>query len=232
MKMYRIGFFAMVFALGAMFAATSAHAWAEKPESISTRYDFSAPKAQFAPFARRATRNVVRQFEPRQVRKNTERVLRAPLDAGQWIFDGVDRAGQYLIDRKGKNYTGFTCLQCGRAQRDANIATGYRDCAGGDLVSNWRSSACTTRAPAGAINSLRVWNNGQHIERVVGTCGRGMVIVADNNGPGGVGTVRCTPIAGATYHYPIKAVGDPRIDGPFFKQADPCRGRGPNPRSI
>lgn len=221
MKMYRIGFFAMVFALGAMLAATSAQAQVyDGPNAVSTRYDFSVP-ATFQRTVTRTTRAVAHQLQPRQVRRNAERVLRAPLDAGKWIYDGVDDAGRLLINHSGKNFTTLGCLNCGRGQREANIATNYRDCAGGDLVNNWKSPLCSKPAPAGAINSLRVWHNGAHIERVVGTCGSGLVIVADqNSGPRGAGSVRCVPVHGASYHYPLPKTGDPKVDGPFHMQKD------------
>lgn len=177
-------------------------------------------------------RAVARQLEPQRVEQNTRAVIRAPLDLGRMIFDGVDRAGRFLINRKGRNYTGFTCLQCGREQRLVNIAAGFRDCAMGDVTYGWKHPACSTPAPAGAINSLRIWHSGQHIERVVGNCDGGLIAVADGNGPGGVNSVRCVPVAGATYHYPIAATGDPKLDGPFYMQPDPCGGRGRNPVHV
>lgn len=197
-------------------------ALANKPAAL-----FALPQAPA-----RAVRQVARQLEPRQIERNTRAVIRAPLDLGRMIFDGVDRAGRMLIDSKGKNYTGFTCLQCGREQRRVNIASGFRDCAAGDVTWGWKSPACSRPAPAGAINSLRIWHSGQHIERVVGRCSNGLIAVADGNGPGGVNSVRCVPVAGATYHYPIAAVGDPKVDGPFYMQPDPCRGRGRNPVHV
>ena len=187
--------------------------------------------AYFVKPTTRAVRQTARQFEPRQIERNTRAVIRAPIDATKMIFDGIDRAGQFLIDRKGRNYTGFTCLQCGREQRLAAIAGGFRDCAAGDITYGWRDARCSRPAPAGAINSVRV--TGPHIERVVGTCPNNPyapIAVADGNGPGGVNTVRCVPVAGATYHYMLEKTGDPKLDGPFYMQPDPCNGRGRNPR--
>lgn len=181
--------------------------------------------------AGRIVKQTARQLRPRQIRRNVERVIRAPVDATRMIFDGVDAAGRMLIKARGKNYTSFTCLQCGREQRRVHIATGFRDCKFGDVTYGWKHPSCSTPAPAGAINSLRI--TGPHIEKVVGRClGNRLapLAIADGNGPGGVNTVRCVPIAGATYHYPIKAVGDPKVDGPFYMQPDPCKGRGRNPR--
>lgn len=232
MKMYRTGFFALAFALGAMLAATSADAQVVSgTENISTRYDFSVNTNAniFSRVVRSAhPRNVIHQFKPKQIKRNARRVLRAPIDAGKMIFDGVDDAGKFLINRKGKNYTGFSCLQCGREQRLASIANGQRDCKFGDVTYGWKHPSCSKPAPAGAINSVRI--TGPHIERVVGRCHGNLIAVADGNGPGGVNSVRCVTVGGATYHYPLPKTGNASIDGPFYMQPDPCKGRGRNPR--
>jgi hypothetical protein len=187
----------------------------------------------FVAAAPQAVRAAARAFTPRQIERNARAVMRVPIDMAKKVFYGVDRAGIFLILRRGKNYTDFTCLQCGREQRHAAIAGGFRDCKYGDVTYGWKHPSCSTPAPAGAVNSLRI--TGPHIERVVGTCPNNPaapVAVADGNGPGGVNTVRCVPLHGATYHYQIKAVGDPKVDGPFYMQPDPCNGRGRNPRHF
>lgn len=166
---------------------------------------------QFAPRQiERNTRRVVRQLHPRQVERNAKAIIRVP-------FDAIDSSFEWFRRRKGKNLTGFSCLGCGREQRLYNIAHGYKDCVGGDVVGNWRSPACTTSASPGQIGSLRIWNNGQHIERVIGVCANG-ILVGDGNGPGGVNSVRCTTIAGAHYRMPIKSDGPVQV---LYMQPNP-----------
>lgn len=216
--------------LSAAFSfSAQARGIADSPESYSTRYQFAPARNVVT----RAVTQVARQFNPRQAERNARAVLHAPVDATKMIFDGVDRAGRWLIDRRGKNYTGFTCLQCGREQRLAAIANGQRDCKFGDVTYGWKHPSCSSPAPAGAINSLRI--TGPHIERVVGVCPGNRyapIAVADGNGPGGVNSVRCVTVHGATYHYPLAATGNASVDGPFYMQPDPCGGRGRNPRHI
>jgi hypothetical protein len=160
---------------------------------------------------------VARQFTPRQIERNATTIIRAPIEA-------VDGAYQWFKRRAGKNYTGFTCLGCGREQRLYNINHGLKDCAGGDHVNGWLSPACTTQASPGQIGSLRITN--RHIERVIGHCKNG-VLVGDGNGPGGVNSVRCTTIAGARYRMPIPSEGPVKV---YAMQKDPCNGKGRGPK--
>jgi hypothetical protein len=167
---------------------------------------------------------VARQFTPRQIERNATTIIRAP-------FDAVDGAYQWFKRRAGKNYSGFTCLGCGRGQRIFNVNHGLKDCAGGDHVLGWMSPACTTQASAGQLGSLRItyYRNGSgHIERVIGTCGKGKVLVGDDNGPGGVSSIRCVPIAGAyAYRMPIPSEGPVKV---YAMQKDPCNGKGRGPK--
>lgn len=212
---------AVIFAAPAS-AQTAQEFWtAEFAKANKAKRNVDPVANYFVRPTQQVVRHTARQLQPRQIEHNTRTILRAPLDATKWIFDGVDAAGQILINRKGTNFTELGCKNCGRGQREVNIATNFRDCAGGDWVPNWKLPECSSPAPAGAINAMRIWNNNAHIERVVGTCGSGHVIVADQNGDGvGNGTVRCVTIAGATYHYPLPKTGDPKVDGPFFMQKD------------
>jgi hypothetical protein len=174
----------------------------------------------------RTARAAVQQLEPRQVERNTRNIIKLPVK----VLEGIDNGGRWLLKRVGRNYSGFTCLSCGREQRLMAQANGFKDCAGGDITWGWKDPKCTTPAPAGAVNSLRIWASGQHIERVVGRCegdAANPVLVVDGNGNGGVNTFRCTTLHGATYHYNIVADG---TEKPLYMQPDPCRGRGRQPR--
>lgn len=201
------------YAIAALIAVGITPAQAN-PEAISTRYEFAQPQAQ------RAVRYVARQFTSNQIKNNAKAIITAPID-------GVDAVGQWLLRRVGTNQSGFTCLGCGREQRLAALANGKKDCAGGDHVYGWLDPKCTTPAPVGAVNALRITPS--HIERVVGRCESAYapVKVVDGNGVGGVNSVRCVSLYGATYRYNIDADGS---EAPLYMQPDPCRGRGPQPR--
>lgn len=226
--------FALAILLSAFFAEpasamTAQEFWVaefkkvEKPSRVRTSDPITA---LFVQPTTRVARETVRQLEPRQVERNARRIITIPVK----VIEGIDAGGRWLLHRVGKNYSGFTCLGCGREQRKMALASGFKDCAAGDVTWGWKDSKCTTPAPAGAVNSLRIWASGQHIERVVGRCdgdAANPVLIVDGNGPGGVNTLRCVPLRGATYHYNIPADG---TEKPLHMQADPCRGRGPQPR--
>lgn len=198
--------------VAAAFASGAAHA---RADMAAQNYLYHADRSQtFDRSVRRARRAVVRNIQPRQVLRNTEAVIKAPLGA----LDGAARWFKLNLHR---NPTGWRCLWCGRSMRLANIASGYKDCAGGDHVNGWLSPACSTQAPAGAINSMRITR--RHISKVIGTCPRGVLTISGNS-VGGTTSIVCEPLHGAHYRYPIPASGPVKV---YYMQPDPCGGYGP-----